>query len=77
MIGTIAVVGVISIGIKYAKSKEEVDPYARPGQKKQGRENKNKSRRDDNFESRNNRRNKKPAKPKRHTPSRKGHTKYY
>lgn len=59
------------------KSKELVDPYARPGQKKQGRENKNKSRKNQNFKSRNNRRDNKPAQPKKHTPSRKGHTKYY
>ena len=52
------------------KSKSEVDPYARPGQKKQGRENKNKSRQRDNFKPRNNRRDGKPAPPKHHTPGR-------
>ena len=82
---SVTVVAVVSIStaIKYAKSKangkakENVDPYARPGQKKQGRENKNKSRKKDNFKSKNNRRDNMPAKPKKHTPSRKGHTKYY
>ena len=44
------------------------DPYARPNQKKQGRENKNKNRKKRNFTSRNNRRDGKPAPPKRHTP---------
>lgn len=83
IIAATVVVGVITVGIKYAKksvkrkSKQEVDPYAREGQKKQGREVKNKGRRSGNFTSRNNRRDSKPAKPKKHTPSRKGHTKYY
>ncbi len=58
------------------KSKEEVDPYARPEQKKQGRENKNKARQKGNFTPRNNRRDNKPAPPKSHTPSRRGHKKY-
>ncbi len=52
-----------------SKSKDNVDPYRRPGQKKQGRENKNKSRRSENFKSRNNRRDNKPSPPKHHTPS--------
>ena len=52
------------------KSKEETDPYARPGQKKQGRENKNKSRQKGNFTPRNNRRDQQPAPPKKHTPGR-------
>jgi len=79
----IAVVGIATIGIRYTKkksrkkSKEEVDPYGRPGQKKQGREVKKKARRGSKFKSRNNRRDKKPAHIKKHTPSRKGHTKYY
>lgn len=73
------VIGVVVIGgIVYAKtkSKGDVDPYARAGQKKQGREVKSKSRQKSNFNPRNNKRDKKPAKPKKHTPSRKGHTKY-
>lgn len=80
---TVVVVVGVSAAIKFAKSKsnkktkEEVDPYARPGQKKQGRETKIKSRRSQKFKSRNNRRDNKPAQPKSHTPSRKGHTKYY
>lgn len=45
-------------------------------QKKQGREVKNKARKKDNYTPRNNRRDKKPAKPKTHHPSRKGHAKY-
>ena len=83
VLGVVAVVGTVAIGIKYvkskskSKSKREVDPYARSGQKKQGRENKYTSKQKENFKSRNNRRDKKPAKPKKHTPSRKGHTKYY
>ena len=83
VVTTVIVTVGVSKTIKYAKSKtkkkskETVDPYARPNQKKQQRETKNKSRRSDNFKSRNNRRDNKPAKPKSHTPSRKGHTKYY
>ena len=51
------------------RSKSEVDPYARPNQKKQGRENKNKNRQKSNYTPRNNRRDGKPAPPKHHTPS--------
>ena len=51
-------------------SKTDPDPYKREGQKKQGRENKNKSRKKENFRPRNNRRDGKPAKPKHHTPGR-------
>ena len=77
IIGTVAVTSIAVAGIVYAKgrSKEDVDPYARPGQKKQGRENKNKSRQNENFKSRNNKRNGKPAEPKHHTPG-KVHQKY-
>lgn len=77
VIGTVAVTSITVAGIVYAKgrSKEEVDPYARPDQKKQGRENKNKSRQNDNFKPRNNKRNGKPAEPKHHTPG-KEHQKY-
>ena len=86
-LATVVVVVAVSTAVKYSKSKsknkskqkskEEVDPYARAGQKKQGRETKVKARQSDKFKSRNNRRDGKPAKPKSHTPSRKGHTKYW
>ena len=65
VIGATVIVGAITVGIKYAriksqiKSKQEVDPYARSGQKKRSREIKNKSRRNSNFKSRDNKRNKK------------------
>ena len=49
------------------------DPYARPGQKKQGRERKEKKKGGGNWNPRNNRRNEKP--PKHHTPG-KDHQKY-
>ena len=48
-----------------SKSKSESDPYARPGQKKQGRERKNKARQHDNWKPRS-----KPKVPKKHTPGR-------
>lgn len=69
IIGTVAVTSVAIAGLVYAKgrNKQEVDPYARPGLKKQGRENKNKSRQNENFKSRNNKRNGKPAEPKHHS----------
>ena len=54
----------------YASQKYNPDPYARPNQKKQGRENKGKNRRKDNYTPRNNKRNNKPARPKKHTPAR-------
>ena len=57
--------------------KYEPNPYARPGEKKQNRENRNKSRYKDDWQPRNNRRDGKPAKPKSHTPSKKGHKKYF
>ena len=53
------------------------NPYARPGEKKQNRENRSKSRTKDGWEPRNNRRDGRPAKPKSHTPSKKGHKKYF
>ncbi|WP_195282371.1 RHS repeat-associated core domain-containing protein [Harryflintia acetispora] len=54
--------------IEFAKNKNSVDPYARPGQKKQGRERKEKKKRKD-WDSRSN----KPINPpKKHTPGR-GH----
>ena len=45
--------------------KNDSDPYARPGQKKQGRERKNKARKKDNWKPRS-----KPKVPKKHTPGR-------
>ena len=53
------------------------NPYARPGEKEQNRENRNKSRAKKGWKPRNNRRDGKPAKPKSHTPSKKGHKKYF
>ena len=53
------------------------NPYGRPGEKKQNRENRSKSRTKQGWEPRNNRRDGKPAKPKSHTPSKKGHKKYF
>jgi RHS repeat-associated protein len=55
---------------KFAKSNYNPDPYARPGQKKQGRENKEKK----GWKSQSNKRDG-PSKPKKHTPG-KGHRKY-
>ena len=68
-----------------ASSKSEIknnndydpNPYGRPGEKKQNRENRNKSRTKDGWKPRNNKRDGKPAKPKSHTPSKKGHKKYF
>ena len=56
----------------YEKSEEieEPDPYARPGQKKQGRERKTKARKNPDWKPRSN-----PKPPKKHTPGR-GHRKY-
>ena len=53
------------------------NPYRRAGEKKQNRENRNKSREKDDWQPRNNKRDGKPAKPKSHTPSKKGHKKYF
>ncbi len=60
-----------------AKSGYNPNPYARPGEKKQNRENRNKSRESENWKPRNNKRDGKPAKPKSHSPSKKGHRKYF
>ena len=60
---------------KGEKTKEEVDPYARPGQKKQRRELRNKAKKKKTFRSRNNRRGGGPRPPKSHTPGR-DHRKY-
>ncbi len=71
--GTVAVTSyaaatIIESNIIYAKSK--ADPYARPGQKKQGRERKNKSRNKPDWKEKT-----KPRPPKKHTPGRE-HRKY-
>ena len=76
-IGVAAVAGKIALGgivvhataataekyVSYSKSNS--DPYARPGQKKQGRERKSKSRTKDNWKPRS-----RPKPPKKHTPGR-------
>ncbi len=56
------------------KSKDEVDPHRRPGQKKQNRSLKSKSRRSPSFKDRSNKRHGRPT-PKKHTPGR-SHQKY-
>ena len=66
---TVAVVG-YAVYDSVKAEKQESDPYARPGQKKQGRERKNKARQKDNWEPRSN-----PKPPKKHTPGR-DHRKY-
>ena len=53
------------------------NPYARPGEKKQNRENRHKARKQAGWQPRNNRRDGKPAKVPPHTPSKKGHKKYF
>lgn len=55
--------------------KYDPNPYRRPGEKKQNRENRIKSRQKSNWKPRNNKRDGKPAKPKPHSPSKKGHRK--
>ena len=60
--------------VQFSKNNDDPDPYRRPGQKKQGRENKNKSRKSEDFESRSNKRHGPPP-PKHHTPGR-DHRKY-
>ena len=66
----------ISIGATVEKEKYDPNPYKRPGQKKQGRENRNGSRKKPGWEPRNNKRSKTPAEPKKHTPG-KDHRKYF
>ena len=63
------------ISVNEIRSKEEVDPNRRPNQKKQGREVKSKSRLGD-WSDRNNKRHGRAKLPK-HTPSKKGHKKYF
>ena len=62
---------------KEKDGKYDPNPYKRPGEKKQNRENRSKSRQKGNWQPRNNRRDGKPAKPKSHSPSKKGHKKYF
>lgn len=72
-VATVATVSIVGYKVyKAVKSKEDPDPYARPNQKKQGRERKEKKRANDNWKSNP---NKKPAPLKKHTPGR-GHSKY-
>ena len=63
----------IGSGISVVEDKQNPDPYARPGQKKQNREVKEKKRKKDNFKSRSGKRRIEP--PKKHTPGR-DHRKY-
>ena len=61
---------VVAVGVEVYKSvkrasNNEADPYARPGQKKQGRERKNKARQSKDWKPRSN-----PKPPKKHTPGR-------
>ena len=75
VLGAVAVTTVVVVGINIydsvkASSNGNSDPYARPGQKKQGRERKNKARKSKDWEPRS---NAKP--PKKHTPGRE-HRKY-
>ena len=61
---------------KTKTSDYDPNPYKRPGQKKQQRELRNKSKNKGNWEPRNNKRSGKPAKPKKHTPGR-DHRKFF
>ena len=76
VIGTVVVVSVVVIAVDIYDSQNsfaissEADPYARPGQKKQGRERKSKARRSKDWKPRSN-----PKPPKKHTPGR-DHRKY-
>ena len=75
ILGVLAVTALIIVGVsiydhvKSASDNSEPDPYARPGQKKQGRERKNKARKSKDWKPRSN-----PKPPKKHTPGR-GHRK--
>ena len=75
IVGVAVVVTVVVIGSEVydsikTGSSSEVDPYARPGQKKQGRERKNRARQNKDWKPRSN-----PRPPKKHTPGR-DHRKY-
>ena len=68
------IIGVTTVAVAgyciYKYANYNPDPYARPNQKKQGRELKNKARKKSTWKPR-----KSPKKPKKHTPGR-GHRKY-
>lgn len=75
VLGVVAVTTVVVVGVSVYNSTKNPsnnssDPYARPGQKKQGRERKNKARKGSNWKPRSN-----PKPPKKHTPGRE-HRKY-
>lgn len=66
ILGVLTVTVVVGVGYKiYQSTKSNSDPYARPGQKKQGRERKNKARQKDNWKPKS-----KAKPPKKHTPGR-------
>lgn len=73
IVGTVAIATVTMVGVIVYTStvrKNGPDSYARPGQKKQGREHKNKARKNKNWKPRPT-----PKPPKKHTPGR-DHRKY-
>ena len=72
--GVSAVAGTIAVSSWNNSKAYDPDSYARVGQKKQGRENKELKKKK-NWESRNNKRDNKPAKHKSHKPM-KDHQKY-
>ena len=61
---------------KSQESEYDPNPYKRPNEKKQNRENRSKSRTKTGWAPRNNKRSGTPAKPKKHTPG-KDHRKYF
>ena len=70
IVTTTVIVGYIIYDSVKTSEKYDPDPYARPEQKKQGRENKNKARKSNKWKPRSN-----PKPPKKHTPGR-DHRKY-
>ena len=70
VVATAVVVGIDIYDSVKTSSGNNPDPYARSGQKKQGRERKNKARKSDNWKPKSN-----PKPPKKHTPGRE-HRKY-
>ena len=64
------IVGLYVLSMLAFATTYDPDPYGRAGQKKQGRENKNKGRKDKNWKPRNNRRDGKPHQLPKHTPGR-------
>ena len=61
----IAIDSSVAAGVAAYSSRTSADPFARPGQKKQGRERKSKARQSKDWKSRS-----KPKPPKKHTPGR-------